>query len=178
MKLFFRLMIFVILLVFASLFFIKGSDNKPILSLDSFRKANISMPSSESVEDIKQDLAEKIKKAADTLPIDKDKTVTIYKWKDSKGNWTYSDHPNTGGGYDKVVIKPYGNVLHFEEPRDDISTQPLMDTSEDQDRSLNIPLPTSIPPGDIPELIEDAKGVQKILDADARQKEQAVHQSP
>lgn len=46
-------------------------------------------------------------------PVRRDKKVVVYKWKNKNGSYTFSNIPNTEGPSETVEIKPFENVVHY-----------------------------------------------------------------
>lgn len=90
-------------------FFIKGSDDKPLMSLDRLKLPNISKPDLSRLKNIR--LPEIVKKTADKLrspekePVSKTPAgMKLYKWTDKNGVVRYSDRKSSDGAGETVYF--------------------------------------------------------------------------
>ena len=145
-------------------FVIKGKDGQPLLSTEHFTAPKVALPDFSNLEakarNILNEAQEEIEtvheKVSDALP---KKETRIYKWKDTKGQWHFSDQPRSDGKSVEVKIDSKVNTLptvkNTPEPR-------LSEKNESSDFGLSL---TTVPLGQIPQLIEDATAVKEKLNA-------------
>jgi len=112
MKLFYKLLLFVVVLAVAAPFIIKDERGRPLMSLSRLHMPALSKP---PLPDIKGALGQ-IKNHLPTLGDDSGhSTLTAYKWQDAQGNWHYSDHRQAGRSNVAVSVNPDANVIHLDQ---------------------------------------------------------------
>ncbi|MCD8522269.1 MAG: DUF4124 domain-containing protein [Saccharospirillaceae bacterium] len=136
-------MLVILGLAVAAPYFIKGPDGKPLLSSGT-------EPELLSTEQTRQ---------------------TYYKWQDNKGVWHFGDEVPDGVVAQAVDIDTAANVIQSVKV-------PAPQESEEKKRQdepdAKIPgLPMTINPADIPKLLDDAKGVQTLVDQRKKDIDQA-----
>ncbi len=155
MKLFVKLLILVVMLALAGPFFIKGPDGQPFWKVGALKQ---------SVQLSWKRLQRTFSGAVDNVDIPGvDSSVTVYRWQDADGQWHYSQEAPEGINSDALSIDPKTNLVTLpplaKEP-------PVPDAASDTDESA--PAPVTGPLPDIEatrQLIEDAKGLQDVVDA-------------
>ncbi len=86
---------------------------------------------------------------------------TVYRWQDANGVWQFSDTPPEDMRHVQTVqVDPDRNLIKGLPPR---QTEPE-DPSGAESIVNSLPFPATIPMGEIPKLIEDAKNLQKLVD--------------
>lgn len=112
------------------------------------------------------------------LDIQRQKNI-FYRWQDENGVWQFSELPNRNTLNMVVRTDPDANVLQgLSEDQIDAAfgrvknTNSIMENNpfangEGLDQTL--PIPTTIPIAEIPDLIEQAKDVQRIMDERMKQ---------
>jgi hypothetical protein len=199
MKLFIKLMLFVVVLAMAGPFLMKGPDGRPLLTLEK-----LGLP---SVPQLKQ----MITTARNNLPIAKtESTATnsvendalprndlptavrpgrgdvFYKWQNEHGIWQFTtEPPSSPTTYQEVYTDPQANIIQSI-PKDTIqstlgfsdnaSTDPKKSNeknkpAEDIESGLSL---TTVPITQIPKLMEDAKAARKIMDDHQKNLDQAI----
>ncbi|MGH1487754.1 MAG: DUF4124 domain-containing protein [Cellvibrionaceae bacterium] len=154
MKLIVKFFCFLLVLGFAGLFVLKKPDGTPWLSLDDF------------IPDIS------VGSVKDALPGGNE--VAVYRWKDAEGNWQYSDTPPGNNTAEQVLVNTNLNrdlVPEFKPSK-------VADTKPKSGKALLIKdssiSPTTVPMDKIPELVDDAKNVQQLMDDRTKQLEKAM----
>ncbi len=154
MSLFYKLIILGLIGALAAPFIIKKPDGTPMMTLKQF------MPDvSSSITNLKN--ASK----GDTQ---------LYRWKDDKGHWQYSDTPKDSGDAEKFKVKtqiismktielPEG----YGEPKKKERFDPLADDG------TNIPI-TTAPLSKVPEMLQQIEGIQGKFDARQKQLDAAT----
>ena len=154
MKTYFKFVLLVMVTVSAGYFFIGGFDGKTVPSLSTSRLPQVTpAPLSE--------MADKLDEELQKGTADRDKTMEIYKWRDEKGVWNYSNDKRNQQAVEIVEIKPNANVLHIEPAHKLRNTEQARDANGTEP-AFGLPFPGSIDPGQIPVLVRDAKNIEKL----------------
>lgn len=94
----------------------------------------------------------------------------IYKWKDAGGEWHYSDKINPEGSSQEIHINPDVNVLAPVPIRSDEHVNQPAQVSRPAHENRSYPgFPLSVSPGEAARLINDAKGIQGMMDERSKQ---------
>jgi hypothetical protein len=187
MKLFVKLMMFLVVLALAGPFIMRGPDGRPLMTLKDLKLPDFSLPSSapetlsgqEQQAWISWSKDENAPKQAKVYVIDPTNQEPIaaragvfYRWKDSSGSWQFSNVPNPDTPNIVVETDPNANILQS------LSTDKIdaaLGRAKAMDPGLadkadamaddmpTIPLPTTIPITEVPELINQAKAVQDLM---------------
>lgn len=186
MKLFIKFILFIVVLALAGPFLLKGPDGKPLMSLKDLKLPDFSLP--EAVKPPPKQLDGKDKEAwigwsKDNKPkapkvyvIDPQAKAPIqsrpgvfYRWKDSEGSWQFSTKPNPNMPNIVIETDPNSNIVQsLSEDKIDTAlgrVKEVIDDGEGEEEGdgSDIPLPTTIPYTEIPELIDQAKAVQDLM---------------
>ncbi len=164
MKLFAKLLIAALVLaVLLPFTLLKGKDGRPLMSFDSLKAPDISVP--ELPDSVKMPELE-------SQPGGKD---IVYQWRDENGMLHFtSDPPPAGMKYTVKGYDPNANLIQSIEPEPEV----VADTSSagpDQNQiSLDVGNPYS--PENVKKLVDDAKQIQKILNDRYKQQEAIMGQ--
>lgn len=162
MKLFFKLFklsILPLVIMIGIPFFIKGPDNKPLLTWDKLTGPDITLPKLPELPNLKN-IQEKIdKKVSSVFSSSNGKKMKVYKWKDKKGVWHFSDKENPNGASETIYVESIVDTVRFDpkvesEEREKSKISPK--TSKGPMKRLS---PVS-PYTQIPELFEQARDVK------------------
>ncbi len=161
----------VLILGCAGLFVLKKPDGTPILSANDFLPDITSIvtdakrlisDAKEAASSVGDDTESNAKATAQTQP-------SIYRWKDSNGQWQFSDTPpanqtaeamNVSGNLNKDLVATY-------EP----PTEPTIENDVTTTSTAG-PIPMTVSPDKVSKLIEDADNIQKLMDDRAEQMKQ------
>ena len=186
MKLFIKLMLFVVVLAMAGPFFMTGPDGRPLLTLQklgfpsvsqlkqmvSAARNNIKLPNS-ATENTTSSTAE-----ASVSPTiaHAARGKVFYKWQNDQGTWQFSnDPPPSPTTYQEIYTDPQANIIQSM-PKDTIeatlgfsgseSTQHKKSKAsgkpaEEIESGLSL---TTVPITQIPKLMEDAKAARQVMD--------------
>ena len=162
MGLIIRFFSFLLVLGIAGLFFIKKPDGSPWLSLEQF-KPDISVSAVKGVID---DVG------PSQLAENKGDTVQVYRWKDTEGNWQYSDTPPSNINAEQVLVNTNLNRDLVPE----FNASPKVEKTSGGGKAFLIrnggtPSPTTVSPNNVGQLVEDAKNVQNLVNDRAKQLE-------
>jgi hypothetical protein len=149
MKIFIKLLIFIIILACIAPFLLKGPDGKPLVSADA-----ISLPTLPSWTEIKNKSSRFFNWGGSQ------QNIQVYKWIDKKGVTHYSDKNDPRYSSTLTEIKPL-NVLSTHK----------MEKAEISDGSVGL---TTIPLQSRPKLIDDTKQVKKMMEGREQQIEKAL----
>ena len=130
-------MILVLVVAFAGLFFIKGPDGEPIMSLDDLK------PTVPEVE---------------LSPVSAEPT-RVYKWKDENGVWQFSNEPVDNQNVEVMELDGKINTM----PSIDVASQNTSNKTEK--KNLNIPGGlTTVAPEKISEMMDNVNNLQDTMD--------------
>lgn len=185
MKLFVKLMMFMLVLALAGPFIMKGPDGRPLMSLKDLSLPDFSLPGKapEQLSGKEQEawIAWTDEQAAPKEPkvyvIDPSsqepvtaKAGVFYRWKDGNGVWQFSNLPKAGTPNIVVETDPNANVLQSlsaEKIDKALGRTVALAAPEGgnpgEGDGPDIPLPTTIPITEVPELINQAKAVQELM---------------
>lgn len=194
MKLFSKLMMFVLFAALAGPFFMKGPDGRPLMTLKDLSLPSFGLPSKpagpvEVLSGKEPDAwlqwgngdkpnATLVKATNAEGELLQEARNTYYRWKDKEGVWQFTKQPNPNAKNFLMKIDPNANIVQSlsQESIDkafgrapesetlsgsgkDKKKNPLLEALDD-DSSL--PFPSTIPVDKIPELIDQAKGIQDL----------------
>ena len=188
---------FCILLVLgvAGLFIVKKPDGSPWLSVNDFIPENIA--STDSIRQLMNNALDTLKKTTSSLSnneygisddhegnsegnhhIEKASTEkldngSIHRWKDSKGQWQYSDKKPLNQITETVNITGNLNQDLYEQRTLDVRQEVNSPQEKNSDASQLPNRAASISPEKISTLIKDAKNIQKLVDDRQRKLEQS-----
>lgn len=156
MKLFIKLMIFILVLGLAGPFIMKRPDGRPWMSLEDLLPDWHSL--SPQVKNLWSSIGDSAAAVTSGEPGDK---TRVYKWRDSEGHWQFSDSPNPSGASEAVLIDPNTNIIQATPlpKRKDEKAQ----TVTAQESQIGVPLPTTVAPGKVSALMRDAQQVQELV---------------
>ena len=157
MRLFVYLLSCVLLICFASFFFIKKPDGHPWLTINKF------IPNTNFTNQAKTFSKNLINKTKSIVGVEN--STTIYKWKDEQGVWHYSDKPlskTPGENISKATVWNVPNnltVIPVEKPFIPLKNINNPTNTDKNNSDHNIPVSSKVST-----LINDAKGIQKLMD--------------
>ncbi|GAB1258628.1 hypothetical protein NBRC116494_31300 [Aurantivibrio plasticivorans] len=159
MKLYIKFLITVLVIGLAAPFFLTGPDGRPLMSVQKLGPDLAALPSTVSrwwngftgVLDGGLDSVEGV--------MGQDGGSAVYRWQDSNGQWQYSDlPPPSAADVEKVVVAQGQNVMDAIE----VPEKPAQTGASGP--SVGVPLPLSISPGQVEQLVDDAKQVNKLME--------------
>lgn len=142
MKLFIKLLLFIVLLALAAPFFMKKPDGSPMLTLQSLGLGTVAHKVSEVLPDSRPELP---------------KTAEVYRWQDEKGIWHYSDKAQTPAAQKHQLQISQNRLPHVA----------VADKEEDEgaDESLAHPqIPEHASLGDVPQLLKQVEQIKKTAE--------------
>ena len=96
---------------------------------------------------------------------------TYYKWQDSKGVWHFGDEVPEGVVAQAVGVDTAANVIQSVKVA---AREETTEKKRQKEPEVNAPgLPMTVNPADIPKLLDDAKGVQALVDQHKKDIDQA-----
>ncbi|CBL47356.1 hypothetical protein HDN1F_37730 [gamma proteobacterium HdN1] len=189
MKLFIRLMMFVVVLALAGPFFLKGPNGKPLFTLPSLnlndwnpmkllnREAGAQTPMNNeqvggTIQWAKEDVARKGFIPEPTRQYHKQPNV-YYRYKGAEGSWEFSDLPKRGVVNYAATVDPNANILQslpkakapaqatneLVTHQGDGKAKPNRLTQTAPDNQASTPLPGTLSPAGVSDLIKQAQGV-------------------
>jgi len=164
MRLFVKFLMAGLVLGVGGLFVIKDMDGRPLLRFDDLRWPAMSLPEPPNVKQL-------FTKADDALPPGKspqDRVVKVYKWKDAKGVWHFSDAPNPQGASATLDVDPNTNVVPAGKPAESVEPEGRTKDDPSQKAEDMAVTPKGVPHGRVPEIMEQTRDIQRRLDDKAR----------
>ncbi|RZG09686.1 DUF4124 domain-containing protein [Pseudoalteromonas sp. CO348] len=169
------LMIMIMLVALASLFVLKRPDGKPWLNVSSL--TNKVEQQVTELTDQGVTVLDKVKTHTKELVSDDTQQPTsgvqVYRWRDAKGQWHYSDKPN-----------PNGESQHYQLDERKITVIAAEDTSilnkqseQAVSKEAASALPTALNPKAVKQVMEDAKNIQQLMDDRTKQLEKALEEN-
>ncbi len=154
MSLFYKLIILGLIGALAAPFIIKKPDGTPIMTLKQF------MPdASSSIKQLKS-----IGKA----------DTQLYRWKDEKGHWQYSDTPHESAQAEKIQVQATINSMKTIELPEGFGEPKKKERFDPTDNDgVNLPV-TTAPLSKVPEMLENIEGIQQKFDARQQQLDAAT----
>lgn len=163
MKLYVKFLMFILVLGVAGLFVLKRPDGNPWLDYRAM------MPDWQSMKyKVENSVTEMTQEAAKISGSDNAGEVKVYRWKGPDGAWKFSDSPPPQGGADEVWVDPNQNLIQGI----DLSKPAVPEAENQQPGGPAIPMPMTVSPGQVQKLMEDARGVQDLMD----QRQKALEQ--
>ncbi len=155
-------MIFVLVLGLAGPFIMKGPDGRPLMELDDLIPDFSSMKRKASgvLSDV-NDTVGALSGDNGGEPSEFGKT-RVYRWKDEKGRWQYSDTPPASQESEKLLINPDVNIVQATELPEAPEPEEEKETDA-KDSGIGLPLPMTVSPGEARQLIDDAKGIGELM---------------
>lgn len=159
MKLMIKCLLLVLVLGLAGPFFLKKPDGTPWMDarqlLPDVKSWQLSLTRWWRDTKVSVDVGDGVGSAGKT---------TVYRWQTPDGSWQFSDTPPQGVQVETVSVDPDRNLIEGVSPQNVEKTEkPAAETPE-----LGVPLPLTVSPKQAKQLIEDAKGVQKLMDQRAQ----------
>lgn len=153
MKLFVKLMLFVVILALAGPFFIKGPNGQPMWQVSEVRNSIVL-----GWDRLQRRFAGTVD-GAKQLP-GMDSSVTVHRWQDETGQWHYTQNAPEGIVSDTLLIDPQTNLISL----------PALPEPPPVEPEANAPAAPTPVQGPIPsieqtrQLIEDAQALQGQVD--------------
>ena len=144
MKLMIKLMLFGLVGAVVAPMLIKGPDGRPLMSWQDF----FSSPEQGTTSSSK--------------PTSSGGLTTVYKWKDADGQWHFSDKKIEGDNHETLKYNPNANIIQSlakKEPEQDVKVKAIPKAVEAKGPSL-----TTVPLAEVPELMDQAKQYQSLID--------------
>jgi len=148
MGIFNKLLLLILVLAVASPFFLKKPDGTPIMDINEFLKP---------VQSIKEKV----------MPSE---SKTLYRWKDDKGNWQYSDYPPDNNQAESYKVKHNINEMKTIDLPEGYKDKPEEEETARFDPTTGSKTPlTTAPIEKVPEMLDTIDNFQNKLDERQRQ---------
>jgi len=163
-------MIFIVVLACAGPFILKRSDGRPWMTFSDLKAPDVAVP------DISP-LTDQVKKLSSVDSNNHSaELTTVYKWQDEDGVWHFSDKASTTSPSEEIKINHTTNMVHMEK-QDTPKAIPQTQSNENVANNEVKLLDTEASPYEqLPNLIDQAKNVEKLLDKRQKQQEQILKQ--
>ncbi len=173
MKLFIKLMIFLVVVACAAPFILKRDDARPWMSLSDLKTPDISLPDVKPIADQISGLTDEISDKKSSEP------DTVYKWKDENGVWHFADNASTASTSEAIEIDSYANLVHIERGRFHVDQTSDIEQTTRQERKIPDNKPTTLDPDSspyrqLPELIDRAKNIEQVLKHGSLRQERSI----
>ena len=161
MKFFIYLISFILALSLIGLFVLKKPNGQAWLTVDDF------LPNTLILDREIESIATTFKATYENLmasggnQIDQESEVKVYRWKDSNGNWSYSDKPRAFADSEEIFLDPNDVVVLPAFNASLVDSPKVKPSTKNGDLSPNSS-PTS--PSKVLDLYKDANNVQKLMD--------------
>lgn len=155
MKVFVYLISIIAIIALAGLFVFKQPNGQAWLSLDGF------LPDTQVINEKINLVTKKVHKIFDNNKAEINNKVKVYRWKDSNGNWSYSDNPDASMENEEMLFDPKNIVVL---PAFDVPTVNSSDTNSKEKHDNVSPNTLMTSPRKVLELYKDANNVQQLMD--------------
>ena len=177
MRLFVKLMMAVLVVAFAGLFFVRDPAGRPVLTVSAITRGV-----SSAVRHIGDGVAGVVDSVRGSATADTTGVaagagdgpgVSVYRWQDADGIWHYSDQPPPAGATgERVEVDPDRNVVSGFGS----ASAPSAASSPAGEVEIPAVIPGIPSPQAVKQLLEDAREVQEVLDERARAIDEAARQ--
>ena len=162
MRFFVRLMALLLIAALVGPFFLRGPDGRPLATWDGvqhwFAAAGRNISSSFDFVWTKA-----------TRLVDDDAGKTpVYRWRDASGTWHFSDQRPEGVASEQIWVDGGANVM--DAPPIEKTPDPPKPPAQTEAPNVPdvptppVPLPLSVPPDEVRQLIEDAKDARQQIE--------------
>ena len=160
MKKFVYLLSCLLILAIVGLFVIKKPNGQAWLT------ANDILPKTSMIDQKLKSVADKVVAVYEDISIlekSQKEAPKIYRWKDSNGNWSYSDNPKSSANSEEVLLNPNDIVVlpSFETTSNNVSNT---NANSLEKANPSVPNHQISTPSKVLNLYKDAKNVQKLMD--------------
>lgn len=176
MKIFVKLVLFLLVLALAAPFFLRGPDGGPLISFDDVQKTDGGFGKGfEKVEKLfsglKSPYSDQSQEVLDRNPSQLD-SFQVYQWKDEHGKWHFSDERNPAGESEVKTVVNDAMIVEMDnkallEKLEKIYNSNPLDGKSDKGGVLDFPelLSGNLSLKEILSTFEKAKEVQGVMDA-------------
>jgi len=147
MKIMIKLLLLALVGAVVAPMLIKGPDGRPLLSWKDF--FSVSNPTATLDKP--------------TGKVSPSGLTTVYKWQDEEGQWHFSDKPMGTGEHETLKYNPNANIIQsLKKPEEDSNAvvTPIAKAPE----TPSGPSLTTVPLSEVPELMDQAKQYQQLID--------------
>lgn len=168
MKFFVYLISIISIIALAGLFVFKQPNDQAWLSLDGF------LPNTQIINEKIYLVTNKAHEIFKNSKPETDNKVKVYRWKDSNGNWSYSDTPKASIKNEEIQFDQKNIVVL---PAFDVSTVNSSNNNS-KEKHGNVSSDTLMTsPSKVLELYKDANNVQKLMDERQQKVSKAIKDS-
>jgi len=147
-----KLMVIVVILAGVGLFFLKGPDGKPFLTVDDFAVELPDSPASMLPQQLQ--------------PEEPDTVTKIYKWKDEDGVWQFSNSPQDKEGSELIEFSAQTNIIQSYSPPPLTTVPPTKREASGGEVSTSDSIPgvMTVSPEQAAEMMKTVKNLQSTVD--------------
>lgn len=176
MKIFLKLMVLVLIVGLAGPFILRAPDGNPYLQISDFIPSwpNLTLTMKRWWNNIgaQSSALEDLAASEDSDKFNTWGKVRVYRWRDKDGIWQYSDTlPKDGqteteletiADLETMWLNPSENIIAGS------AGKSVQDVAEEEDSAagqsdFRLPLPLTVAPDKVPQLMEDARKVQQLM---------------
>ena len=116
MKLYYKLLLFVLVAAIAAPFVLRDRDGRPLMSVHDLRIPEISLPNTSRLKDVVRATTDSVETASNAVHGTTGTTThtKIYKWQDEEGGWHFSNSAPDERGATEVAVDTSVNIMHME----------------------------------------------------------------
>jgi len=161
-KLYYRLLLTIIVLASVMPFIMKGQDGRPLMTMANLKMPDLKIPGKDAVGTLIDDTRD------NTSLEEKDAVVKVYRWQDDGGVWHFSDDANPEGQSEVVDVQLNASVTETNTVQAAGASQV---PGADVDKLLQ---PGFIPVLHAGEALDQARNVEKLLQQRYQNQEQTL----
>lgn len=168
MKFFVYLASILLIIALAGLFVLKKPNGQTWLSAESF------LPTTQLIKEKVNTAKSHLQSMLKTDTLESEASTPIYRWKDSNGDWNYSDKPSSTIPSEEVFLDSKDVIVL---PAFDVSSV-KSNTVNSKNKADNSPSNTLVPtPSKVLDLYKDANNVQKLMDTREQEISKAIKEN-
>lgn len=150
-----KVMVLLLIVAFAGLFFIEGPNGKPMLSLSDLK------PEVPNVPKLPESLTGSVVDSSEGT------TSEVYKWQDADGQWHYSNKPKDKGNGEVMIVDGDINIIPAVDPAVIAKlNRKAAAPKQAQTKSFKVPEGMTSVSGDkVEAMMDTVNGLQDTVDA-------------
>jgi len=166
-KLYYKLLLFVLVAAIAAPFVLRDRDGRPLMSIHDLHIPEISLPDTSRLKDVVRATTDSVETASDEVHETTGTTThtKVYKWQDEEGGWHFSNSTPGERGATEVAVDTSINVMHMESAvpaRDAASNAASKHTGAASPATRR---PSLLPLSQTADVMQDARRVSAQLEA-------------
>lgn len=176
MKLYYKLLLFVLVAAIAAPFVLRDRDGRPLMSIHDLRMPEIALPDTSGLKDAVRAATDSVATASDEVRANTGAKTSakIYKWQDEEGGWHFSNNAPGEHRATEIAVDTSVNVMHMESTA---STPDQVSHATSKDAGADSPvtrIPSLLPLSQTAEVMQDARRVSTQLKARHERQAKAI----